>query len=432
MDSERQADRFQRFLELSPFIGWIAAPDGAYLDVSPSWTTLTGMNRDDALAGKWTVLVHPSELPALESAWRRSLATGDPLDVEFRLRLASGRYEWMRARAFADVRDGRIALWYGVTENVHETALAQARLRELADAMPQLVWTATPDGKVDYYNARRTAYAAADGDPLQWAPLIHPDDLPRTLEAWTAATAAGEDYACEHRLKCADGEWSWHLSRAIPAKDENGTVVRWYGTATDIDAIKTAEAQRELLVKELDHRLKNTLQIVQALIRQSLRGAENVDDARAAIEERLKALASAHGMLTRRHWGALDLRQLVAEALQSYGEERRTMDGPAVALDPQTAVAFAMALHELATNAVKYGALSVDAGRVAVSWTLDEARLRVEWRERNGPPVTPPTRRGFGTMMLERALASELGGVVSLAFEPTGLVCRIDGRRPGA
>jgi PAS domain S-box-containing protein len=431
MNSDESADRFQRFLELSPFVGWITDAEGRFIELSPRWTELTGMSREDTFAYGWISIVHPDERDALVGAWHCSLATGEALDQTFRLKVAGGNYEWARSRAYSD-NQGGAARWYGVTENVNDRARAESGLRELADAMPQLVWTASPDGQVDYYNARRSTFAGLEngGDPLEWAPFVHPDDLQRTIEAWSQALKEGETYVCEHRLKCANGNWTWHLSRALPVRDEAGAITRWYGTATDVDALKVADAHRELLVKELDHRLKNTLQIVQALVRQSLRSAADLDAAQSAIEERLMALASAHTLLTGGQWSALELRKIVTEALQGHAETNAVIDGPTLALAPQTAVAFTMALHELMTNAVKYGALSVETGRIEVRWRLDDAMLRFEWRECDGPLVTAPSRRGFGSMMLERALASELSGTVTLEFEPSGLVCRIEAPLP--
>ncbi|HEX8578082.1 MAG TPA: sensor histidine kinase, partial [Allosphingosinicella sp.] len=196
----------------------------------------------------------------------------------------------------------------------------------------------------------------------------------------------------------------------------------------DISQRKKAEEHQRLLINELNHRVKNTLALVQGLALQSFRDGRDPAEARTAFQHRLAALAAAHDLLTRESWEGATLRGLAEGALgHLIGQERRVeISGPDVTLGPKAAVSLVMALHELSTNASKYGALSVPSGRVTVAWTLDGDRLRLEWREQGGPPVTAPGRRGFGLRMIERALAADLGGGVAMEFEPTGLICRIE------
>jgi two-component sensor histidine kinase len=186
-------------------------------------------------------------------------------------------------------------------------------------------------------------------------------------------------------------------------------------------------------MNELNHRVKNTLAIVQGLAHQTFRKGLAVEDARAVFEARLAALSATHDLLTRRSWEPPPLRQIVAAAVEATagpGAARVEADGPEVSLAPQAAVSFALALHELCTNAVKYGALSADSGQVKVSWELagvaEAPRLRFRWAESGGPAVSRPVRRGFGARLIETALARELGGRVELDFRPEGLVCGID------
>lgn len=437
-----QDERLRRFFELSPQVTWTTDPEGRFTELSPRWTEWTGMSRDDTFAYSWTDMVHPEDRDRLVTAWTTALKTGEPLDCEARLRMRDGQHRWIRSRAYPD-RDasGAIVQWYGHTEDVHDRAVAElrrreseARFRQLADAMPQLVWTARPDGTVDYYNARLSEYGgdvALSEAGYEWAPLVHPDDLARTQTAWEQAVATGRPYVCEHRVLRADGRWAWHLSRAYPATDESGAIQQWFGTATDIDAVRTAEDHRELLMRELDHRVKNTLAIVQSLAHQTLRGEQTLAEARTALTGRLAALSGAHGLLTRQNWRSLDLRALLHEALEAFPQERCSLRGPSVRLPPQAAVAMAMAAHELATNAAKYGALSNETGRVSIRWSREDGRLSLTWRETGGPPVVIPSRRGFGSQMLERALALELGGTVRLEFSPEGLVCRVEASLEG-
>jgi two-component sensor histidine kinase len=204
---------------------------------------------------------------------------------------------------------------------------------------------------------------------------------------------------------------------------------------------RQAEQHRELLINELNHRVKNTLATVQSVAAQTLRDSALEHAVREALDARLIALSDAHNLLTEQNWESATLGAVVEMALRPYRSERGdrfNVGGPEVHLAPKTALAVAMALHELTTNAIKYGALSNDTGRVAIEWDLtltggpDERRLRMSWRESGGPPVQQPKRRGFGTRLVARGLSAELGGTVDLAFAPEGVICTIDAPLRGA
>jgi two-component sensor histidine kinase len=184
-----------------------------------------------------------------------------------------------------------------------------------------------------------------------------------------------------------------------------------------------------LMVDELNHRVKNTLAIVQGVAQQSFRGRDVPEAVRKSFEGRLAALATAHDLLTRANWESAELGELAEEVMRLHAE-RVDVQGPPTRLPPKTAVSLAMALHELCTNAVKYGALSHPEGRVSLSWEAADGRLALVWAEHGGPPVSPPARRGFGTRMIERALAADVDGKAELDFRPEGIVCRIEAALP--
>lgn len=196
---------------------------------------------------------------------------------------------------------------------------------------------------------------------------------------------------------------------------------------------REAEKHRELLINELNHRVKNTLATVQSIVAHTLRTNSLEAEARSRVDARLIALSDAHNLLTEQNWEGTTLDRVVAMALrphQSDRERRFEVHGPKVHLSPKTALAIAMALHELATNAIKYGALSKDHGQVSLHWQVDrsdgEPRLSMTWSEQGGPPVTPPSHKGFGTRLIERGLAAELGGSVQLSYPESGVRCIID------
>jgi two-component sensor histidine kinase len=189
-----------------------------------------------------------------------------------------------------------------------------------------------------------------------------------------------------------------------------------------------AEEHQRLLINELNHRVKNTLASVQGIAFQTLRGEMPLAEARARFEARLIALSRAHDLLTEENWGGASLERVVKDALEHLAGEAARVDveGEPLRLAPRAALALAMALHELGTNAAKYGALSVEGGRVSISWEQAGGRLRLQWRESGGPPVEPPGRRGFGSRLIERGLAADLGGTAALRFDPAGLRCEIE------
>ena len=200
-----------------------------------------------------------------------------------------------------------------------------------------------------------------------------------------------------------------------------------------MDDLRASVREKDLLIDELNHRVKNTLATVQSIASQTLRNASSIDHASSAIESRLIALSRVHNVLTDRSWAHVALHDIVTQAIEPYrniGEDRISMQGPGVLVPPRMALPLAMSLQELATNAVKYGALSNGSGRIEVRWQLDETtvphRLSLTWEEDGGPSVLEPKRRGFGTRLIERSLAQELGGEVDIRFAPSGVVCSVN------
>lgn len=256
----------------------------------------------------------------------------------------------------------------------------------------------------------------------------------RMRAALQEALEKSERYV-EIEFRCAwpDGQHRWLLLRGEIHLRADGAPSKVVGVLLDITSRKRWEEHQRLLIHELNHRVKNTLAIVQSIATQTLRSAGTKEKARAAIETRLIGLSRVHDVLTRENWEAADLREIVAQALAPYrsqGEDRLHLEGPQIRLLPRMAVALAMVLQELATNAVKYGALSNTTGGIGITWKVEGsvpyARLHLRWEETGGPPVDAPTHRGFGTRLIERSLAQELDGTVWIAFVPAGIVCTVD------
>ncbi|MDX6748769.1 HWE histidine kinase domain-containing protein [Geminicoccaceae bacterium 1502E] len=225
-----------------------------------------------------------------------------------------------------------------------------------------------------------------------------------------------------------DGSFYPVAFTASPIRDEAAQVVGTIIEVRDISAEKEAQERQRLLINELNHRVKNTLATVQSIAAQSFRRSDCAEEL-ALFNSRLMALSKAHNILTGETWESAGLRRLVENVVEPFGPRRFVLEGAERRLSPKFAVTLAMVLHELATNAAKYGALSAPGGHVELSWAIMESpdeRLRLAWQEIGGPPVSRPARRGFGSRLLERQFAREFGAEVKLAFDPDGLACTIE------
>lgn len=269
-------------------------------------------------------------------------------------------------------------------------------------------------------------------DPLTYDDMlaaVHPEDRVRKLAARDAAIAGHSDYDIEVRVVTPLGQIRWLQLRGQASYRADGTPLSIAGISLDITGRKRAEEHRDLLAGELNHRIQNTLATVQSISRQTLRSASSLEDAQEAMESRLMSLSAATTMLARGDGDWATLTEVILGALHPFGVEqsnRFKISGPILRVAPRVGLAFALAIHELATNSVKYGSLSKDEGRVIVSWNaaeeLDQARFWFQWQEVGGPQVSPPTRTGFGSRMIERALAAEIGGAAEIEFRPRGVV----------
>ena len=311
----------------------------------------------------------------------------------------------------------------------------EASYRALVDAIGTVVWTTLADGQlVDAPEwTRLTGQNEDEFRGWGWLDVIHPEDRSRTQALWQQALDRRAVYDVEYRIRQADGGYRWYTARGVPVVD-GGVVRKWVGVCIDIHDRKQADEHLQLMVHELNHRVKNNLATVQAIAAQSLRDTKTLADGKADFTARLNALARAHDVLTRENWEAATLSEMADAVLEPHcganGRRRCEVQGPLLRVSTKTALALSMALHELATNAAKYGAFSAPEGRVSVNWSVKgqapERRLLLVWRESDGPPVSPPKSRGFGSRLIERGLAAELKGLVALEFECAGVVCTID------
>jgi PAS domain S-box-containing protein len=241
----------------------------------------------------------------------------------------------------------------------------------------------------------------------------------------------------EYRIRRPDnGELRW-LSRHIDfVHDENGKPVKMFGIMQDVTDRREARARQELLTHELEHRIKNILAMVAAIASQTLRNTD-IQTASATFNERLRALANAHDILNKTRWTSASILEVVDNTVAAFPVEQISISGPALPINPKMALTLALAVNELATNALKYGALSVPDGTVDIQWSLEPSaeadgkpRLIWRWRERGGPAVVPPTRRGFGRFLIERVFGTDFGGSVKIDYNPDGVECVLNAPAP--
>jgi two-component system CheB/CheR fusion protein len=328
---------------------------------------------------------------------------------------------------------GAVNMFVDISERKRaETALREneERFRALVEASAQIVWSADADGVVIDDSPSWRAFTGQTFDEWKgqgWATVLHPDDRDRVVDMWRRAVALGTPIDSEYRVRHVSGEYRWTSVRAVPLWDDDGRVRGWVGMNCDITERKQTEEQIVILAREAEHRAKNVLSTVQATI--ELTRADTSDDFKRAIKGRIQALANAHGLFVQSSWTGAKLRDLVAQELSPYcqkGETRARIVGANVMLDPNTAQTIAMCVHELATNAAKYGALSLPEGHVRIEWSrAADGRLVLRWTETNGPPVVPPTRHGFGMRVIDGMIRSHLNGEMRFDWRPEGLTCEI-------
>ena len=311
---------------------------------------------------------------------------------------------------------------------------SDAKFRVLADSMPHMVWSTLPDGFHDYYNAQWyvfTGVPAGSTDGEAWNGMFHPDDQEMAWTRWRHSLATGEPYEIEYRLRHRDGDYRWVLGRALPIRDETGKIVRWMGTCTDIDETKANLERIEILSRELSHRIKNIFAVIGGLIGLSARNRPEQKEFARDLQLRIAALSRAHEFVrphsehSRPSVLPESFHGILREILSPYpalDEGRIVIAGSDTKTDDRGATPIALLVHELATNAAKYGALSRPEGRIDITTDVEGDRFVMRWVESGGPSIAaPPEQSGFGTKLAQLSVVDQLGGSIERIWAGNGL-----------
>jgi len=277
------------------------------------------------------------------------------------------------------------------------------------------------EGQFQIFGVDPTTFAVT---PANVQPFVHPDDLDELRKALAQFSKGAKSYEAEFRIHRPNGDMRWCFGTAAATLDAGGRVVRISGVTIDITERKHAEERQNLLAREVDHRAKNALALVQSIVR--LTRGESVKAYVHAVEGRITALARVHTILALSSWQGAETRKLIDEELAPYCVgDQVSFDGPEVKLQPATAQTLTLALHELVTNSAKYGALSTVSGRLSIIWKVQADHLVLEWKEMDGPLIQKPISRGFGTRSVIASIESQLGGQAEFDWRAEGLICRL-------
>ena len=433
-ESEQHA---RNHLELMPEMPWVCDARGQMLSISPQYEKWSGVPTSAALAGQWQDRVHPDDRELVFGSLRRALSTGEPLDVENRSRSADGSYRWIRGRArpWRDEK-GIIRRWYGTTEDIHDQQVAAYALRRvvslvqmMGDATPNPIYARDREHRLLYANRAlavllgRTPDQLVGQTDLFWSSNRDKAHAFEVIDRHVMAT--GTMVETEESFTHSDGKMQIFQSIKSPLRDPTGKIVGMFAMINDITEKREAEQREKLLMRELDHHSKKLLTVIQSVLQ--LTEADDIDHFRASVSGQIQALGRNHAMLAEENWEGADLQcifdaELAADGRLGLGEVR--LLGPRLRLRPQSAQCLALIVHELATNAAKYGALSVAGGDLEVDWQVGsdpDHTVVLNWRERGGPRGVRPLREGFGSRLIEASVARQLRGTVNYRWDEQGL-----------
>ncbi|WP_166802184.1 sensor histidine kinase [Microvirga pakistanensis] len=449
MDFSATENQFAVLAESLPQLVWSARADGSHDYFNRRWHEFTGMTAEQSEGNGWQNAVHPRDLPAVKAQWRHSVETGAPYETEYRIRNAAGIFEWVLSRA-VPIQDlsGHTTRWFGTSTNIDAQKNAEEAVRSLEtryrlalEAANLGTWQMDLEEKRILWDEGACALYGIPHDGSFSLPfdqvieMVHPDDREAVKSRIVEACDPQSDghYESEYRAILPDGRLRWFRSvgQAFFAVDgDHSQAVIISGVVSDITERHAFEEAQQLLTRELNHRVKNLFAIANGMVSMTARTAKDPKEMATALRGRLSALSRAHELVQPaaiRHGsgpdvGLVQLCEAVLEPYRQTGTPRVSIEGPSVRVGSNTTTSLALVLHELATNAAKYGCLSNPEGHLSIRWMVHEDIVDLVWTESGGPPIeTPPNFQGFGTQLSQRSIAGQLGGTLEQEWLRVGL-----------
>lgn len=434
----READFYAAVVESSDDAIITKDIEGIIRSWNPAAERLFGYSQDEMVDHSIRRLLPPDRQHEEDDILAR-IRSGEKVGQFFTKRLHKSGRELDISVTISPVRDksGLIVGASKIARDVGPYLEDQRRIREseqrfhlLADNMSQFAWIANSDGHIFWYNQRWYDYTGMKPENMVQGArdkVVHPDHVERVYADFREALAKGKDWEDTFPLRGKDGGYRWFLSRALPVRDEDGEISCWFGTNTDITEQREQAEQIRLLLLEVNHRSKNMLSTVQALARRSM-GSDTPFLER--FQDRVRSLALNQDILVQRQWREVPLGELAQLQLDFVEHARGNIEieGPEIALSPRAAEIIGMALHELATNSLKYGALSGEGGAVSITWGVErnQGRFAMQWRESGGPDVSEPGEPGFGSTLICDVPRSFCEGEVEIDYARNGIVWSLD------
>jgi PAS domain S-box-containing protein len=416
--------------------------DGTWLRLNSRYCEIVGYDHDELLARTFQDITHPDDLGAdlakFESMMRGEISS---YQMEKRYIHKDGRDVWiLLTKALQRDENGEPHYCISVVQDIGARKRAEEALQK-SEARSRLAQQVGGVGTFEWDIRRNVNVWSPELEVLYgiepgsfkgtyeaWADLVHPEDLERA-EADVLKSLESGELESEWRVKWGRGDVRWLASRGWIEHDAKGNPIRMIGVNVDITHRKRQEERLKTVMAELNHRVKNTLAVIQAIATQTMRQAENLRTFKASFEQRLQSIAMAHALLTKTDWKGVSLDEIVSSeiGLRDMPSNRFSISGPPMTLSPNKALAMHLVIHELTTNAYKYGGLSQDSGRVDVAWRVDDEQslLHLDWKEESPGPVREPERTGYGSRLIRQVVDYELGGTIDREFGERGFRCRI-------
>jgi PAS domain S-box-containing protein len=440
--------QFRLMADCAPVLLWMSGLDKGCTFFNKGWLEFTGRTMEQELGNGWAEGVHPDDLPKCLETYLSCFDARKSFQMEYRLRRHDGVYRWIidhGTPVFAD--DGPFQGFIGSCVDITDRKLAeqslaasQARLRAIVETAVDGIITIDARGTVHTINpaAERLFGVSAAEIVGRNVNVLMPEPDRSQHDQYirnylTTGVARIIGIGREVVGRRSDGS-TFPMDLAVSEMRIDGERM-FTGIVRDITDRKRAEQRQVFMMQELDHRVKNNLAAVLSIAEQTMSATTSLDQFRTAFTGRITALAHAHSALAASKWEGIELEELVHLTLEPYerrGSKRVHAEGPALRIPPEVASPLCMALHELATNAAKYGSLSAPQGRVEVRWTwLQDDGVRLQWQESGGPSVVTPQHRGFGTELIEGLISYELGGRSTIEYDPHGVKCEMAFAVPG-